>query len=838
MKIHTNDNNTNTLKLLIAAKLAGKHVELVKASLGDGLFTGPRRLPFLAVDDQISFFSSNAALQYLFPVLDLSENGQCHQMLEWESTRLTPAVSIVLNGKPAPDVKQTLQALLQHLDALVKTNQYLLGTKLTTADISVWGTLYPMYHTKELKDTYLNAHINLVKWFEQIAASKAIQESVKQWAGTSSGPFAATAALGAPLLSTVQSPIGSPDEAAEIGVSPEELETAKDCWMNGQKYLQAPLPQEKVVLPVKGRKNVLITSALPYVNNVPHLGNIIGCVLSGDIFARYCRMCDYNTLYICGTDEYGTATETKALEEGVTPREICDKYFAIHNACYRWFDIGFDYFGRTSTPQQTEIAQKLFLKLNDNGFISKQSVDQLLCEKCDRFLADRFVEGTCPHPGCLYESARGDQCDKCGKLINATELIQPRCKVCGHPPVIKPSEQFFIELGQLEPSLRTWIKTVEGGWSAPARAVTRSWLREPLRPRAVTRDLKWGVSVPISTYTNKVFYVWFDAPIGYMSITQCLTSQYEKWWKPDKEHEVKLYQFMAKDNVPFHAIMFPATILGVNEGHQLVNHIYATEYLNYEEGKFSKSRGVGVFGTDAQDTGIPSDVWRFYLASIRPETADSSFSWIELVTRNNSELLNNLGNFCHRSLSFCANSFKGIVPATVLKTDDYELIARVNRDVTAYVQHMEKGRLRESLRNVLSISKRGNQLMQAEQPWVLLKGSDDDKERGSTVIGLCCQLVSLLCALLQPYMPHSTRRLREQLNVEQSVLRINSEKPAWIQYLPVGHKIGKPEPLFAKIDPAVVEQLKAKYAGTQSERAQQVVCYTHKYTTEYTPSNI
>ncbi|KAI5638107.1 tRNA synthetases class I (M) domain-containing protein [Phthorimaea operculella] len=474
--------------------------------VSDGLFAGPRRLPYLAVDDQISFFSSNAALQFLFPVLDLSEDGQCNQLLEWESTRLTPAVSIVLNGKPAPDVKQALQALLQYLDALVKTNQYLLGTKLTAADISVWGTLYPIYYSKELKETYLNTYTNLIRWFEQLAASKAIQESVKQWAGSPSGPFAATAALGAPLLSTVQSPVGSPEEPAETGVSPEELETAKDCWINGQSYLQPPLPQEKVVLPVKGRKNVLITSALPYVNNVPHLGNIIGCVLSGDIFARYCRMCDYNTLYICGTDEYGTATETKALEEGVTPREICDKYFAIHNACYRWFDIGFDYFGRTSTPQQTE------------------------------------------------------------------------CKVCGHPPVIKPSEQFFLELGQ-------------------------------------------------------VFYVWFDAPIGYMSITQCLTSQYEKWWKPDKEHEVKLYQFMAKDNVPFHAIMFPATILGVNEGHQLVNHIYATEYLNYEEGKFSKSRGVGVFGTDAQDTGIPSDVWRFYLASIRPETADSSFSWIELVTR-------------------------------------------------------------------------------------------------------------------------------------------------------------------------------------------------------------
>ncbi|KAL0859026.1 hypothetical protein ABMA27_010878 [Loxostege sticticalis] len=812
MKIYTNENNTSTLKLLIAANLAGKKVELKSATFG-----GPRQLPLLEVDEQLSFFSSNAAAQYLFPVLDLSENGQCQQMQEWEATRLHPAVGAVLSAKTPPsDLKQALHAHLAMVDNLLNSHKYILGDKLSAADISIWSTLYPLYYSNDLKQ-YTAEFKNITRWMDELAAAKAIQEALKQWNGSPNGPFGASSVLGTPQLASLVSPIGSPEE--ETGPTIEEIEAAKENWLNGLQNLQPALKEEKIVLPVKGRKNILITSALPYVNNVPHLGNIIGCVLSADIFARYCRLCDYNTLYICGTDEYGTATETKALEEGITPQQICDKYFEIHNSVYRWFNIGFDYFGRTSTKEQTEISQKMFLKLKENGFVSSQSVEQLLCEKCDRFLADRFVEGTCPHPGCAYDNARGDQCDKCGKLINAIELISPRCKVCGHTPTVKPSSQLFIELGQLEPSLRTWISTNESNWSPPARAVCRAWLREPLRARAVTRDLKWGVPVPVEGFTSKVFYVWFDAPIGYLSITQNATRQYEKWWKPDKEYDVKLYQFMAKDNVPFHTIMFPATLMGINEGHVLVNHLYATEYLNYEEGKFSKSRGVGVFGTDAQDTGIPSDVWRFYLASIRPETSDSSFSWVELGTRNNSELLNNLGNFCHRSLSFCANSFKGKVPDVTLTHNDCELLALVNREVIAYVQHMEKGRLREALRHVLSVSRLGNQHMQAEQPWVLLKGSDDDKQRGATAIGVCCQLVALLCALLAPYVPDTVRKLRQQLNIEAKALRINPTNPSMIQYLPPGHVIGKPEPLFAKIEPEVLEKLKAKYAGTQSERA-------------------
>ncbi|GBP29777.1 Methionine--tRNA ligase, cytoplasmic [Eumeta japonica] len=796
------------------------------------LSTGPRQLPLLEVDEELRFFSSNAATQYLFPVINLTENGQCQQLQEWEATRLLPTVhSLISNKTVAGDLKQLLKSQLQELNTLLAKNKYMLGEKLSAADITIWSTVYPLYYNSMFKEEFLNENKNLVRWFEELAAAKAFKEAVTEWGGSSIGPFAPVSVLGLPQVLNISTPVSSPDEGAQEGPTAEEIQQAGDNWLNGLQKLLPPLKEEKKLLPVKGRKNILITSALPYVNNVPHLGNIIGCVLSADIFARYCRICGYNTLYICGTDEYGTATETKALEEKLTPKQICDKYYQIHNDVYRWFNIGFDYFGRTSTPEQTKITQEMFLHLNDNGFISTQNVEQLLCKNCDRFLADRFVEGICPHPGCGYDSARGDQCDKCGKLVTATDLAQPRCKLCGQTPVLATSEQMFLELGQLEPPLRTWFSTAEVGWAPAARSVARAWLRDGLRARCITRDLKWGVPVPLEKYKEKVFYVWFDAPLGYMSITQALTKQYESWWRPNKEYDVKLYQFMAKDNVPFHAIMFPATLMGVNKGHILVDHLYATvilvftqsrisflEYLNYEEGKFSKSRGVGVFGTDAQDTGIPADVWRFYLASIRPETSDSSFSWVELGTRNNSELLNNLGNFCHRSLSFCANTFKGVVPEPQLTASDHELIALINREIKSYVNHMEKGRLREALRHVLSISRLGNQHMQAQQPWVLLKGNEEERLRGSTAIGLCCQIATLLCTLLAPYMPDTCLKLATQLNIDREVMRINPENPTFHRYLPPGHVIGKPEPLFAKLEPTRLEELKKKYAGTQAER--------------------
>jgi len=405
-------------------------------------------------------------------------------------------------------------------------------------------------------------------------------------------------------------------------------------------------------LPIAGRRNILITSALPYVNNVPHLGNIIGCVLSADVFARYCRIRGYNIIYICGTDEYGTATETKAMEENCSPKEICDKYHAIHRDVYKWFDISFDHFGRTSSPQQTEICQAIFNKLWENEWLSENTMQQLYCESCQKFLADRLVDGTCPTPGCNYESARGDQCEKCGKLLNPTELIDPKCKVCRNTPDIRGTNHLFLELPLLREQLEKYISemSVARNWSQNAIQATNAWLKEGLRPRCITRDLKWGVPVPHEKYKEKVFYVWFDAPIGYISITACYTPEWEKWWK--NPENVELYQFMGKDNVPFHTVMFPSTLLGTGENWTLMKTISVTEYLNYENGKFSKTKGVGVFGNDAKDTKIPPEVWRYYLLTNRPEVSDTLFTWGDLQAKLNSELLSNLGNFINRVLSF------------------------------------------------------------------------------------------------------------------------------------------------------------------------------------------
>jgi methionyl-tRNA synthetase len=294
---------------------------------------------------------------------------------------------------------------------------------------------------------------------------------------------------------------------------------------------------------------------------------------------------------------------------------------------------------------------------------------------------------------------------------------------------------------QIEPKLREWIEKVDGGWTHNAREITRAWLKEGLKARCITRDLKWGVPVPKPGFEDKVFYVWFDAPIGYISMTKRYCSKsWTQWWQPAPNVKVDLYQFMAKDNVPFHSVMFPATLLSVNKGHTMVSHIMATEYLNYEDGKFSKSRGVGVFGNDAQDTGIPADVFRFYLLAARPEGQDSSFSWTELATRNNSELLNNLGNFLNRALVFCEKNFDSTVPQISLSDEDLNMLALVNREIKGYMLALDKAKIRDAIKHLLAVSRHGNQYMQSQQPWVLLKGTDDQKTRAGSVIGLSANL--------------------------------------------------------------------------------------------------
>ncbi|CAN3500126.1 methionine--tRNA ligase, cytoplasmic [Diutina catenulata] len=572
--------------------------------------------------------------------------------------------------------------------------------------------------------------------------------------------------------------------------------------------------QDDIITPKDGERNILITSALPYVNNVPHLGNIVGSVLSADIYSRYAKNRNFNVLYVCGTDEYGTATETKALEEKVTPQQLCDKYHAIHKQVYDWFGIGFDYFGRTTTPLQTEIAQDIFMKLHNNGYLETKSTEQLYCTEHKSFLADRFVEGTCPH--CQYEDARGDQCDKCGQLLDPLQLINPRCKVDGATPEVRESTHVYLKLNELEAPLKEWVDEAseKGKWSKNSRTITNSWIKKGLEPRCITRDLVWGTPVPLDGFEEKVLYVWFDATIGYISITANYfkdhpdASGWLKWWQnPEK---VDLYQFMGKDNVPFHTVVFPASEIGTNDPWTKLFHLSTTEYLQYEGGKFSKSRGVGVFGNNAKETGVPASVWRYYLASVRPESSDSHFSWDEFVTKNNSELLNNLGNFVNRIVKFAGAKYHGVVPEySPSEIAGYDaFVAEVNDLLKQYIEAMDAVSLRRGLELAMAISARGNQFLQENK----LDNAHFNQEPAKTdaVVAVGLNLVYLVSAIIYPFMPDTTAQIDQILNAPPL-----SITDTFQLVLKPGHCIGEAQYLFKRIDEKKVAEWRKMYGGQQ-----------------------
>lgn len=515
------------------------------------------------------------------------------------------------------------------------------------------------------------------------------------------------------------------------------------------------------------KKNILITSALPYVNNEPHLGNIIGCVLSADVFARYSRLIGNNTLYICGTDEYGTATEIKAIQDGCTPKELCDKYFTIHKEIYDWFDIDFDIFGRTPTEIHKEITLDIFNKLKKNKYIQKQKVKQFRCAKCERFLSDRFLTGTCNNENCGYEGIGGDQCDLCGKLIVAIEIKDPKCKLCGSVPELCDSFHYFIDLPKIEPELQKWLSEACNQWTKNSVSISKGFLNEGLKPRCITRDLKWGVSVPCEDdedLKDKVFYVWFDAPIGYLSITgNLLKERWQEWWKnPD---EVQLYQFMGKDNVTFHTIIFPSTLLGTEDKYTKVNYLSTTEYLNYETDKFSKSRGVGVFGRGAMETGIPSEVWRYYLLSIRPENGDTEFYWDKFAEKVNTELKNNLGNLCHRVFSFVFTKFDKKIPLveSIYQEDDLAFVKKIEELFISYIELLDKVKLKEGLETVMRISAEANNYLQKTAAWEVFK---KDKQRCAVIMNVLVAAVRFIACLAEPFIPSFSAKVYEILNVE------------------------------------------------------------------------
>nr|MBP3283599.1 methionine--tRNA ligase [Treponema sp.] len=580
----------------------------------------------------------------------------------------------------------------------------------------------------------------------------------------------------------------------------------------------------------------LITSALPYVNNIPHLGNLIQ-MLSADVFARFCRSRGYETMYVCGVDEYGTATETKALQENKTPRELCDYFYAIHKDIYEWFDIAFDKFGRTSNEECTEITQFIFNELDRNGYIKEHTSKQLYCTKCAMFLADRYVDGTCPK--CGATDARGDQCDSCGTLLDPTQLVAPRCHTCGSTPEVRETKHLYIDLPSIAPKLEEWMEkaSVEGKWAANAIQMTKAWIRDGLNERAITRDLKWGIPVPKTGYENKVFYVWFNAPIGYMSITKQLadeqkaagkrTFDWRKWWLPSDSSEkfeegsdLKLFQFIGKDNIPFHTVVFPCSEIGSGKDFTKLFHMSSTEFLNYEDGKFSKSKGIGVFGSDAKESGLPSDAWRFYIYFNRPEKQDYQFTWKDFQEKYNKELIGNIGNLVNRTLTFTNKNYGGKIPAG---KKDEELWRQIEEKEAKITELLEWAELKDALHEICEVSDICNRAFQAAEPWKAIK---EDKQKADDILFNLAYAIKDLMIMLQPYLPKYSQIVAGYLGKKiysstySNPAEVDSDTLTWedLGKLEGLNTILATEIYFKPIDDKQTAEYRARYAGNQGDR--------------------
>jgi len=501
----------------------------------------------------------------------------------------------------------------------------------------------------------------------------------------------------------------------------------------------------------------------------------------------------------------------------VTPQELCAKYNKIHQEVYEWFGIGFDHFGRTPTEKHTEISQAIFKRLYENGFLGERTAEQPFCEQHGSFLADRYVEGECPR--CHYDDARGDQCDKCGHLLDPFDLIKPRCKLDGATPVRRETKHVHLLLDKLQPEVEKWSaeSISKGDWPKNSRVITESWLKEGLKDRGITRDLKWGVPVPLDGYDNKVLYVWFEACIGYPSITANYTKDWELWWR--NPEDVQLYQFLGKDNVPFHSVIFPATQIGTRDTWTMNHHLSATEYLNYEGGKFSKSRGVGVFGTNAKDTGVPADVWRYYLLKNRPETGDTQFEWRSFVDSNNSELLAKLGNLVNRVIKLVTASYGGVIPEFTIPESFNPFLEEVTTLTRQYVEEMESVHLRAGVSTAMRIAEAGNGLIQANR----LDNSliANEPELAAAVVGSVLNLIHLLSAVFAPYMPTTAKSILEQLDAPLLLIpSLDDLKDGWKPTgLKGGHKIGKAKYLFSRIDSKKADEWRDQFGGSQADRA-------------------
>lgn len=566
-------------------------------------------------------------------------------------------------------------------------------------------------------------------------------------------------------------------------------------------------------------KRYTVTAALPYANGPIHLGHLAGVYVPADVYVRYLRLKGRDVIFICGSDEHGVPITIKAKKEGITPQQVVDKYDRIIKDSFREFGISFDNYSRTSAAVHHRTASDFFKKLYSEGKFVEETSEQYYDPEAHQFLADRYITGMCPR--CGSEGAYGDQCEKCGSTLSPSELIEPKSALSGATPVLKETKHWYLPLEQYEGWLRQWI--LEGhrdDWKSNVYGQVKSWLDDGLRPRAVTRDLDWGVPVPVEGAEGKVLYVWFDAPIGYISSTKQWAEREGRDWEPYwKSEDTKLVHFIGKDNIVFHCIIFPA-MLRAHGGYILPDNVPANEFLNLEGAKLSTSRNWAVWLNEyLEDFPGKQDVLRYALIATAPETKDNDFTWRDFQGRNNSELVGVLGNFINRAVVLTQKYYDGVVPSGAgISADDKKVLDEVSLFPEKIGSSIEKYRFREALGELMNLARLGNKYLADNEPWKLQK---TDPARTEAVMYTAAQIAGALATLCEPFLPFASEKLARMLGIKVSGWDAVAENP---QTIPSGHRIGQAELLFEKIEDADVEaQLKklndAKLANIAAQKA-------------------
>lgn len=545
----------------------------------------------------------------------------------------------------------------------------------------------------------------------------------------------------------------------------------------------------------KDFKRTLVTAALPYANGGVHIGHLAGVYVPADIYVRYLRLRGRDVLFICGSDEHGVPITIRAKKEGVTPQDVCDRYHKLIKESFEKFGISFSIYSRTTSDVHAKTATEFFEKLYEKGEFIEQESEQYFDEEAKTFLADRYIKGECPH--CGNPDAYGDQCEKCGKDLSPTELINPHSTISGSKPVLRTTKHWYLPLDKAQPWLEKWILADHSDWRSNVVGQCKSWFDMGLKPRAVTRDLDWGIPVPVEGAEGKVMYVWFDAPIGYISNTrELLPNDWEKWWK---SQDTRLVHFIGKDNIVFHCIVFPA-MLKAEGSYILPDNVPANEFLNLEDDKISTSRNWAVWLHEyVEEFPGKQDVLRYVLTANAPETKDNNFTWKDFQARNNNELVAVYGNFVNRALVLTQKYFGGKVPPCgELTEQDKEIIAEF-RDVKAKVEELlEKFRFRDAQKEAMNLARIGNKYLADSEPWKVFK---TDPKRVETILNLSLQLVANLAIAFEPFLPFSSEKLRNMINMPD----LKWDNLGQTDLLAAGHELNKPELLFEKIEDEVVE---------------------------------